>query len=79
MRTYAYKSSPHGDCWPHHGDCAYICIQIVNKVGWDAKEGEGHLISMLRTLVLGAAGKYGTDALQRKATLFAAHALKCAL
>lgn len=38
---------------------ASLYENIVNKVGWDAKEGEGHLISLLRTLVLGAAGKYG--------------------
>jgi puromycin-sensitive aminopeptidase len=33
--------------------------QVVEQVGWDAKIGEGHLDSLLRTTVLGQAGAYG--------------------
>ncbi|MDA0988287.1 MAG: M1 family metallopeptidase [Chloroflexi bacterium] len=33
--------------------------QIAEQVGWDAKPGEGHLDSLLRTTVLGQAGSYG--------------------
>ena len=33
--------------------------QIAGQVGWDARPGEGHLDSLLRTTVLGQAGSYG--------------------
>jgi len=32
--------------------------QIVGKVGWDARPGEGHLDSLLRAIVLGQMGNY---------------------
>jgi puromycin-sensitive aminopeptidase len=38
--------------------------QIVGQVGWDARPNEGHLDSILRTVVLGQIGSYGdTDVL----------------
>ncbi|XP_041374476.1 puromycin-sensitive aminopeptidase-like [Gigantopelta aegis] len=34
---------------------------IAKKVGWDAKNDEGHLVAMLRGLVLTKMGRYGDD------------------
>ncbi|HLE80996.1 MAG TPA: ERAP1-like C-terminal domain-containing protein, partial [Dehalococcoidia bacterium] len=41
--------------------------QIVQKVGWDAKPGEGHLDSLRRSVVLGQAGAYGEPGVLREA------------
>ena len=36
-----------------------LFLKIMQKVGWDARQGEGHLDSLLRTIVLGQIGHYG--------------------
>lgn len=47
-------------CYTHFTNYAASLFEnVANKVGWDTKEGEGHLTALLRTLVLSAAGKYG--------------------
>ena len=38
---------------------ATIFEQVVRQAGWDARPGEGHLDSLLRTTVLGQIGAYG--------------------
>ena len=47
-------------------------FQLVGaRVGWSAREGEGHLDALLRTTVLGALGGYGDeDTLRQAAELF---------
>jgi puromycin-sensitive aminopeptidase len=42
-----------------HSFAGALFQQIAKQVGWDAKPGEGHLDSLLRTTVLGQAGSYG--------------------
>ncbi len=44
-----------------------IFQDIVLKVGWDAKPGEGHLDALLRGVVLGQAGAYGNAAVLAEA------------
>jgi len=36
-----------------------VYSKIVEKVGWDKKDNEDHVVSLLRPLVIGRAGKYG--------------------
>ena len=44
-------------------------FQLVGaRVGWSAREGEGHLDALLRTTVLGALGGYGDEDTLRQAT-----------
>jgi puromycin-sensitive aminopeptidase len=41
---------------------------IVKKMGWDARPGEGHLDSLLRSTVLGALGSFGDRATLNEAS-----------
>ena len=40
----------------------------ARRIGWDAREGEGHLDALLRSTVLGQAGGYGDEELLGQAT-----------
>ncbi|XP_020615246.1 puromycin-sensitive aminopeptidase-like [Orbicella faveolata] len=42
--------------------CVKLYEQIASQVGWDPKEGEGHLDALLRGLVLGCMGHSGDPA-----------------
>jgi len=42
--------------------CVKLFEEIASKVGWDPKEGEGHLDALLRGLVLGVMGRSGDPA-----------------
>ncbi|XP_078355734.1 puromycin-sensitive aminopeptidase-like, partial [Oculina patagonica] len=42
--------------------CVKLYEQIASKVGWDPKDGEGHLDALLRGLVLGCMGRSGDQA-----------------
>ncbi|XP_022788315.1 puromycin-sensitive aminopeptidase-like [Stylophora pistillata] len=42
--------------------CIKLYEQIAQKVGWDPKDGEGHLDALLRGLVLGCIGRSGDEA-----------------
>lgn len=44
-----------------------IFADVVKKIGWHKKAGEGHLDSLLRELVLAQAGRYGDQAVIEEA------------
>ena len=46
----------------YRGFAGSLFEQVVGHVGWEARPGEGHLDSLLRTTVLGQAGAYGNPA-----------------
>jgi puromycin-sensitive aminopeptidase len=47
---------------------------VTQRLGWDPKEGEGHLDAMLRSLVIGRMGRSGDQAtIEEARKRFAAH------
>ncbi|KAK3736507.1 hypothetical protein QZH41_009395, partial [Actinostola sp. cb2023] len=66
------------DFYKGFGDfCLTLFKPIADKLGWDAKEGEGHLDALLRGLVINRLGKYGDEATVKEAQRrFEAHCKK---
>ncbi|XP_066305336.1 puromycin-sensitive aminopeptidase-like [Branchiostoma lanceolatum] len=51
------------DCYPNFKLFVQDLFKVVGeKLGWEPKEGEGHLDAMLRSIVLSHLGKYGHQA-----------------
>lgn len=42
--------------------CVFMCIFFNRRLGWDPKQGEGHLDAMLRGELLNALAVFGHDA-----------------
>ena len=64
---------------PYHGKFQALALAAVQptgrRVGWDARDGEGHLDSLKRAIVLGALGDYGdADTLAEAAARFERYA-----
>ncbi|XP_078702253.1 puromycin-sensitive aminopeptidase-like isoform X2 [Branchiostoma floridae x Branchiostoma belcheri] len=57
------------DCYPNFKLFVQDLFKVVGeKLGWDPKDGEGHLDAMLRSIVLSHLGKYGHQATITEAT-----------
>jgi len=60
------------DSWEAFG--RHLFSAVYKLVGWEAKKGEGYLIAMLRSLVLGKVGSFGLpEAVAEAKKRFAAH------
>ena len=58
----------------YQGFARAVFKPAANRVGWEARSGEGHLDALLRSIVLSQAGSYGDqDLLARARELFEQH------